>query len=194
MLDAALRNARIAESRASARLRELPARFALATLHRAENTDEPARLLAILEGLERVASSICPVLLPAHPRTSKILAGAGWTPRAVKIIEPVSYFDMLLLERAAELILTDSGGVQKEAYFFETPCVTFREETEWVETLQNGCNRLAPAAAAAIVEAAAEARSAGPWLPLYGEGDAAVKICRRLLDQPRAVPGRGRIA
>lgn len=182
MLDAVLEFARVAESQPHEGLEELPERFALATLHRAENTDNMSRLLAILEGLERVAGSIAPVILPLHPRTRKVLQEAAWTPRAVTIIKPVPYLAMLLLEQRASFILTDSGGVQKEAYFFQKPAITLREETEWVETLENGCNRLTPADPAEIVNAALASSQAGPWKPLYGNGDAAVKICRSLLD------------
>jgi UDP-GlcNAc3NAcA epimerase len=158
----------------------LPGEFALATIHRAENTDDAARLQAILAALEEIAKSICPVVLPLHPRTRKVLDAAGWHPRAVTVTPPLSYFEMLLLEGRARLILTDSGGVQKEAYFAHVPCVTLRDETEWVETLENRCNVLAGAHTARIVEAAMKTSEAGPWTAVYGDGDAGEKMLRAL--------------
>jgi UDP-GlcNAc3NAcA epimerase len=156
-------------------------KFALATVHRAENTDDPQRLLAIMEGLERVAGEICPVVFPVHPRTRKCLANAGFGPRNLKLVAPLGYLEMALLESRAEFILTDSGGVQKEAYFLEVPCITLREETEWVETLANGCNVLAGADAQRIVDAARRARAAGPWTAAYGTGRAAGAILDALV-------------
>jgi UDP-GlcNAc3NAcA epimerase len=154
--------------------------FALATIHRAENTDDPRRLQNIVAAPETIAESICPVVLPLHPRTQKVLDASGWTARAITVTAPLSYFEMLLLEGRAKLILTDSGGVQKEAYFAEAPCVTLRDETEWVETLENGCNVLAGADADRIVGAARDASSAGPWTALYGDGSAGDKIIAAL--------------
>src|SRR5579872_4185122 len=90
-----------------------PRQFALATVHRAENTDDPGRLRNIFAALERIAESVCPVVLPLHPRTRKSLSAAGWTPRAIHVIPPCSYLEMILLESRARFILTDSGGVQK---------------------------------------------------------------------------------
>jgi UDP-GlcNAc3NAcA epimerase len=145
--------------------------FALATVHRAENTDDPARLENIMLALEEIARLQCPVVWPVHPRTRKRLADAGMTLNNVTAIDPVSYVDMLLLESRARVILTDSGGVQKEAYFFHAPCVTLREETEWQETLEHGCNVIAGADRATIVEAA-KADRLGPWTAHYGDGHA----------------------
>jgi len=112
-----------------------PGAFALATVHRAENTDHPDRLREILNALDFIARTVCPVLWPLHPRTGKRLSEMRWSARSVTIIPPVSYLEMLLLEARARFILTDSGGVQKEAYFLEVPCITLRDETEWQETL-----------------------------------------------------------
>ncbi|MCC6293402.1 MAG: UDP-N-acetylglucosamine 2-epimerase (non-hydrolyzing) [Bryobacterales bacterium] len=144
--------------------------FALATVHRAENTDHPERLTAILDALEEVSQTVAPVLLPLHPRTRQRIDALGWRPRGVQLLGPVPYLDMLSLEASAQLILTDSGGVQKEAYFARRPCVTLRDETEWVETLHDGCNVLAGASPAAIAAAAAAWKQAGPWTDLYGDG------------------------
>jgi len=154
--------------------------FVLATVHRAENTDDPARLRAIVSALETIARTICPVVWPVHPRTKKKLAETGSVLEAVAAIEPVSYFEMLLLEGRARFILTDSGGVQKEAYFFRVPCITLRDETEWVETLAKNCNVLAGAGEERIVEAARIADQAGPWTAAYGSGDAADRILTAL--------------
>ncbi len=112
-------------------------RFVLATLHRAENTDGPDRLRAIVGALARAGE---PVVLPLHPRTRKAMTAAGVDTGAIRVIDPVGYLDMVRLESAARLIVTDSGGVQKEAYWLGVPCVTVRDETEWVETVQNGWN------------------------------------------------------
>jgi UDP-GlcNAc3NAcA epimerase len=156
-----------------------PGEFALATVHRAENTDDPTRLRAILGALERISLEICPVVFPLHPRTAKA-APAGWSPGRVHALPPLGYLDMLLLESRARFILTDSGGVQKEAYFMRTPCITLRDETEWVETLENRCNVLAGADEERILAAAWNAGGAGPWTNAYGDGRAGEHILRSL--------------
>jgi UDP-GlcNAc3NAcA epimerase len=118
--------------------------YVLATIHRAENTDASTRLQAIMAGLGRVAEEV-PVVCPLHPRTRAILEREGIPYQALKgvrFIDPVGYLDMIMLESAARMIVTDSGGVQKEAYWFGVPCATCREETEWVETVQTGWNVL----------------------------------------------------
>ena len=163
--------------------------FALATVHRAENTDDPERLRAVAGALDEIARTICPVVWPVHPRTKKRLSDLGCSTGAVAMIEPVSYFDMLLLEGRARLVLTDSGGVQKEAYFFRVPCITLRDETEWVETLENRCNVLAGSCGASILEAARNIGAAGPWKAAYGDGAAGMAIVEAL---EREVGGRAR--
>jgi UDP-GlcNAc3NAcA epimerase len=117
--------------------------YYLATLHRAENTDDLRRLTSILKALKELGKD-APVVFPLHPRTKKMMEVYDLfkNNRWIKFIEPVSYFDMLILEKKAKAILTDSGGVQKEAYWFKVPCLTLREETEWVETIRSGWNRL----------------------------------------------------
>jgi UDP-GlcNAc3NAcA epimerase len=157
--------------------------FALATIHRAENTDDPKRLAAIVGGLIEVAKEL-PIVLPLHPRTKGALAKTGALtsiPSGLKLIDPVGYLDMVLLEMNARVIVTDSGGVQKEAFFHHVPCVTLRDETEWVELVEAGWNRLAPPTSAAAVAAAVRASLESPpdasRAPrLYGDGDAAEKI------------------
>jgi UDP-GlcNAc3NAcA epimerase len=162
-----------------------PRQFALATVHRAENTDDPVRLAAILEALEEVSTTLCPVVLPLHPRTRVRLQQLGWEPRRLKLIEPLSYLQMLLLESRARIVITDSGGVQKEAYFMRVPCITLRAETEWTETLANGCNQLAGTDRAAILAAVRQTESSGPWNTPYGDGHAAEKIVETLRERAR---------
>jgi UDP-N-acetylglucosamine 2-epimerase len=158
--------------------------FYLATIHRAENTDDPARLRGIIDGLGRLNRRI---VLPLHPRTRKTLgAGLAALGGQVRVIDPVPYLDMLMLEAGARIILTDSGGVQKEAYWFAVPCVTLRDQTEWVELVECGCNRLAGADPDAAVAAVEAFESAGAALPadrpgnLYGDGKSAEKIVELL--------------
>ena len=117
--------------------------YYLVTLHRAENTDNPKRLKSILRALNEIGKDV-PIILPLHPRTKKMMKVYhlfSGTQR-IKLIDPVSYLDMLTLEKNAKTILTDSGGVQKEAYWFGVPCFTLRKETEWVETIHSGWNIL----------------------------------------------------
>lgn len=128
-----------------------PSSYILATIHRAENTDEPSRLAEIFSGLSH---SSRPIVLPIHPRLRHRLERFELTvPENVMTIPPVGYVDMVMLELSASLIVTDSGGVQKEAYFHKVPCLTRRDETEWVETMQSGWNRLVPADSVKIAEA-----------------------------------------
>lgn len=120
--------------------------FILTTIHRAENTDDIQRLAAIMQALKMIAEDI-QVVLPLHPRTRKILLQHQLLDNpnpSLAIIEPVSFTDMVMLEKHAALIATDSGGVQKEAYFYQVPCVTLRDETEWVELVELGWNRIVP--------------------------------------------------
>ncbi len=181
MLDASLEYRRIAESRGG-RLAETwnAGAFALATVHRAENTDDPNRLRDIVAALEAIAKDVCPVVWPIHPRTRKCLKEWGLEINGVTCIDPVSYLDMLLLEGRARFILTDSGGVQKEAYFLKVPCITLRDETEWVETLANHCNTVAGPHLSSILQAAAKITSAGPWAVNYGGGEAGKTILNAL--------------
>ncbi len=148
MYDAVLFYANIAE-RTSNILKSLEIsrnEYVLATVHRAENTECIERLEAILGGLAMIARSV-PVVFPLHPRTKQVLAckqNLREMSRILQVIDPVGYLDMLMLERNARVIATDSGGVQKEAFFHRVPCVTLREETEWGELVQFGCNQLVP--------------------------------------------------
>lgn len=151
--------------------------YVLSTIHRAENTDHMERLLAIIEGLDLVAETL-PVVLPLHPRTRAVLERARRGPSRIKVIPPVGYLDMVRLEAGAAVIATDSGGVQKEAYFQGVPCVTLRDETEWIELVDSGWNRLvSPRSAEVVATAILEARGqTGQNVSPYGDGDAATKI------------------
>lgn len=169
-----------AESRLLDDLGLSPGEYILATLHRAENTESSAQVQALFEGLAR-ASRHLPVVLPVHPRVRALLGVALGDTAGLRVIEPVGYLDMLALEGAARLVVTDSGGVQKEAFFQRVPCLTLRRETEWTELVEAGWNHLvAPESAAIVAEAIAEAlarpRPAEPPSPLYGGGAAATTV------------------
>jgi UDP-GlcNAc3NAcA epimerase len=158
--------------------------YVLATVHRAENTDHPQRLDAIVDGFATVTGRL-PVVWPMHPRTRQILQRDGrlaaLTGR-LHAIDPVGYLDMVLLERQAAAIATDSGGVQKEAFFHRVPCITLRDETEWVELVRAGWNRLAPPTSAQAVSDAVLAAigTTGQDVTPYGSGRAAEAIVERL--------------
>lgn len=157
-----------------------PGEYMLATVHRAYNTDEPAILRRLLLALDTIGE---PVIFPLHPRTRARLKahGNGGTPSHVRLVDPVGYLDMLALEQSAKVILTDSGGVQKEAFFFEVPCVTLRPETEWIETVSSGWNVLAGSDPQAIVRAARSAAKPGTPPPqTFGDGRAAERIAALL--------------
>jgi UDP-GlcNAc3NAcA epimerase len=155
--------------------------FVLGTIHRAENTDELVRLRGIIEAFNEIGKSMR-VILPLHPRTLKILATNRIVPE-FEVIEPVGYFDMLELLRHTRLVITDSGGLQKEAYFFARPCVTLRDETEWVELIEMGCNVLAGSDKEKILQSFRTMLSVAPEfnVDLYGNGEASMKIVRELL-------------
>jgi UDP-GlcNAc3NAcA epimerase len=157
-----------------------PGSYLLATVHRAYNTDDPIVLRRLLHALEAIGET---VLLPIHPRTRARLAASGGVPtlQHVRLLDPVGYLDMLALEQQARVILTDSGGVQKEAFFFEVPCVTLRPETEWVETVESGWNVLVGSDADAIVAAARSAARPSSKPPqVFGDGTAAQRIAALL--------------
>lgn len=182
MYDAALQFAGIAAQRGDllSRLGVEPKRYVLTTIHRAENTDDPARLANIVSALETVAATL-PVVLPLHPRTQTRMKAAGLAFEKVQTVPPVGYLDMVALESQAALIATDSGGVQKEAFFYHVPCVTLRDETEWVELIELGWNRLASPARgdlAQIINAALGTH--GLDAQPYGNGKAAETIAEIL--------------
>ena len=147
--------------------------YLLATVHRSENTDDLARLSQILNAFNALDE---PVVFPVHPRARKMITCAGLRLAGhVQLIDPIGYLDMVALAGAARLVLTDSGGLQKEAYWLGVPCVTLRDETEWVETVEAGWNRLVGSDSEKIVEAAHFFAPSGPRPVVYGDGLAAVK-------------------
>ena len=158
--------------------------YYLATLHRAENTDDPKVLKSILKALNEIGRNTS-IILPLHPRTKKVIkAHPPFSKfKNIKFIEPVSYLDMLRLEKNAKAILTDSGGVQKEAYWLKVPCFTLRDETEWVETVKSGWNELVGTGTKGIVERVSHLRmekSSGKKMGIFGDGKASEKIIQIL--------------
>ena len=148
--------------------------YALATIHRAANTDDPERLSAIIEAFRGIHSTI---LLPLHPRTKKVIGNLNLPiPSNIQVIEPVGYLDMLLLEHHASCILTDSGGIQKEAYWLGVRCITLREETEWKETVEQGWNQVAGTDVQNIIRLFNDWHPEGDRPPVYGDGHTAEKI------------------
>lgn len=159
--------------------------FVLATIHRAENTDDLSRLKIILEAFKKISEKM-PIVWPIHPRTRKILEQDGLKDLLgdrVLLIDPVGYLDMVMLEQSAALITTDSGGVQKEAFFYRVPCVTLRDETEWVELVDAGWNRLvSPTDVNLLVDVALKAvGTQGADITPYGDGKASERIVQALV-------------
>lgn len=155
-----------------------PQGYVLVTVHRAANTDNPVVMGNIANALNKLEM---PVIFPVHPRTRACLERCDivWR-KHIRLIEPVGYIDMLALEKAAYRILTDSGGVQKEAFLLGVPCVTLREETEWPETVQAGWNVLVGSCYQAIIEAVGRSMPKPAQQNPFGEGDAALRITRSL--------------
>jgi len=158
--------------------------YILCTIHRAENTDDPERLQNIVEALNEINKKI-PVLVPLHPRTNKIIDQLQLNV-AFKTIEPVGYLDMIQLIINARLVMTDSGGLQKEAFFFRKNCVTLRDETEWIELIEHGVNVLAGSDKDRIVAAATSQlnRDSNFDIDLYGQGKASEIIVNEILNYP----------
>ncbi len=180
MLDANLANRPLARKKSTV-LSDFglaPASYSLVTVHRAANTDDPARLTNIVRALSRVGET---VVFPVHPRTRGALAKLDEQfGDNVRLIEPVGYYDMMVLEENARLIATDSGGVQREAYFMQKPCLTLRDETEWTETVTAGWNKLVGVDVELIVH---EWNSFAPppaQPPIFGDGTAGEKIAEIL--------------
>ncbi|MHB8073894.1 non-hydrolyzing UDP-N-acetylglucosamine 2-epimerase [Desulfosporosinus fructosivorans] len=153
--------------------------FILCTIHRAENTDDPTRLTQILKAVSQIS---LPVVLPLHPRTRKIVQELGLNSllEQVKVIEPVGYLDMITLEAHALKLVTDSGGVQKEAYFAGVPCITMRDETEWVETVEVGWNRLTGSDEGKILDAVESFTPPDDRPSIFGDGHAAEQFVTAL--------------
>ncbi|MCX6056724.1 MAG: UDP-N-acetylglucosamine 2-epimerase, partial [Chloroflexi bacterium] len=181
MYDALLYNLEVAREKSliQKRLNLKKGEYALATVHRAANTDDRERMRSILSALGQLSSR---VIFPVHPRTRKMMQ--EWEISAssnVTMIEPVGHFDMLALQENANCILTDSGGVQKEAYLLGVRCITLREETEWVETVASGWNRLAGVDEKTIIDLFETWFPLGERASLYGDGHSAKQICDILL-------------
>ena len=144
--------------------------YYLATIHRAENTDDPIRLHSILKALRQLDKA---VIIPLHPRTKNKIKEFNLTHAAsspnIKLVDPLNYFDMLVLATNASAILTDSGGLQKEAYMLKTPCITLRDETEWIETVNTGWNHLTGADTQAILDAIKNLKTPKEYPLLFGE-------------------------
>lgn len=187
MYDAALSFGQVAEKTSTiiSSLQLTPKRFYLCTIHRAENTDDQERLTGIIQALTEIATPDFPVILPLHPRTKIYLEKYGLNlclaaNPAIKQIAPLNYIDMVMLEKQAAVILTDSGGIQKEAYFHRTPCITLRTETEWIETVSAGWNQLAGYQTQDILSALQQ-ESSKSNINEYGDGHAANKIIELLI-------------
>jgi len=157
--------------------------FILCTIHRAENTDDENRLRSIFEALNEIAKEK-QIILPLHPRTKKILENLKLNIQNLTLIDPVGYLEMVWLIDNCDLVMTDSGGLQKEAYFFEKQCITLRDETEWVELVECGANSLVGADKDKIIESYenhSKFNTENSKLDLYGGGKASENIIRELL-------------
>jgi UDP-GlcNAc3NAcA epimerase len=156
--------------------------YALCTIHRAENTDDPNRLESIFQALREI-SKIMPIILPLHPRTKKIVSQSSFADliSTLEVVDPLSYIETQRLEMGAKLILTDSGGMQKEAFFHEVPCITLRDETEWVETVHSGWNQVVGASSKKIIECFETIQAQEGKFEFYGDGNAASKIVGHLI-------------
>ena len=152
--------------------------FILSTIHRAENTDDPAKLKEIIKAINELHSSIAPVIMPLHPRTRLAIENLVDCTLIAHVIEPVGYLEMLALLDKSALVLTDSGGVQKEAYFFKKPCVTVRDQTEWVELVEINANELVQTYSEQIVSAVERGllKKIIDDPSIYGGGQASRKI------------------
>ncbi len=189
MYDVALHMGAAAKSDVAKRLGLSGRDYIVVTIHRADNTDDPDRLGAIVGGLAGIGGSIR-VVLPLHPRTRERLGEHGLAlPQNVTATEPLGYRDMTALVVGAKLVATDSGGLQKEAFFHGVPCVTLRDETEWVELIALGWNRLLPPTDATAVASGLRAALAAPppvrpEVSPYGDGHSADRIVERLMASP----------
>lgn len=183
MYDAVLYNMALAEEKHALEDYNLKSgAYVLGTIHRADNTDNKDRLEAILKAFATLEEK---VYLPLHPRTKSKIDSFGLNPileqvMNIEIVEPISYLEMLLLEKHAKAIVTDSGGVQKEAYFAKVPCITLRDQTEWVETIETGWNQLVNPLEVDLAEKLRGLQVGEPIDDLYGDGQAAKKIVSAL--------------
>jgi UDP-GlcNAc3NAcA epimerase len=188
MYDVALQFAKKAKAKSAilSKLMLKPKEFILVTVHRAENTDDKLRLVSILSALD-VLSQDSVIVFPMHPRTKKMVGSFGLNHLLanIKVIDPAGFLDMISLESSAKLIMTDSGGVQKEAYFHKVPCVTLRDETEWVETVEAGWNVVIgdrePEGIASLANQMSERSRDRKLIPDYGDGNSAKSIVASLV-------------
>ena len=179
------KKAKAIEQRTLEKLDIRPKSYYLTTVHRAENTDDGQRLSDIAGAINEIATADCPVILPLHPRTVACVEKYGLEfDSNVNIIQPVSYLEMVVLESNARIILTDSGGVQKEACWLGVPCITLRDETEWVETVESGWNTLTGADKDRIIKAVVRTGKLPVVNPrlIYGNGDAAERMAGILVN------------
>ena len=183
MYDALLHNLSLARQRSQV-LTQLGLKkgdYALATVHRAANTDDPQRLLSLLDAFRSLPTRI---VFPVHPRTRGLIERLGWKPAPnILLLEPLGYFDILIMQENANCILTDSGGMQKESYLLGVRCITLREETEWVETVSAGWNKLVGVDKSAILDAFTSWHPSSGQLPLYGDGHSSEKIREILVEK-----------
>jgi UDP-GlcNAc3NAcA epimerase len=167
------------KNKAQAIKTKIPNEFILCTIHRAENTDDIQRLERICSELNKIGGQI-PVVFPIHPRTLKMMTATQSDLSHLILLEPVSYLEMVWLLDHCKLVITDSGGLQKEAYFFEKPCVTVRNETEWVELVEQGVNCLTAPEDMGQAVAQMMNKSIASGANLYGDGQAGLKVVERL--------------
>ena len=178
MLDAAI----YYKERARKPQLDLPGKFILATIHRAENTNSAVRLKSIFDGFEKIGKEV-PIIIPLHPRTRKRIQTLDLKASdSIKIIDPVGYLEMVYLLENCMLVMTDSGGLQKEAFFFKKPCITMRDETEWVELVEHGFNSLTGAETQKIVHVYRKVAQATYdfQVELYGDGKTGERIVKIL--------------
>lgn len=182
MLDAARYYEKSLDDRPS-NLRLPDEKYILATLHREENVSDPVRLKALIDALNAVHESVAPVVMPIHPGSARRIASGNLSVK-FKMIDPVGYFDMIRLIKRSRMVVTDSGGLQKEAFFFGKYCVTMRDETEWIELVENNVNYLVGANTERLIDAVRSvgARTFPQGLGLYGDGRAGEKIVDRICE------------
>ena len=158
-----------------------PKEYLLATIHRAENTDDTNKIQEILSAFESIERTI---IFPVHPRTRKLLETTKYHPaKNVKLIDPLGYFEIITLEKNAQMILTDSGGIQKEAYWLKVPCITLRDETEWVETVESGWNVVVGANKENIIETANSYKVPEEYPALYGDGNTSLYCVNKIFEE-----------
>ncbi len=184
MMDVLAQSTPLADQRSTilSDLHIAPRTYSLLTIHRAENTDSKERLQSLLNALIRTGNKM---IFPVHPRTEKQIKKYGMMTKikksSIHMINPVGYLDMIQLEQQAQHIITDSGGIQKEAYFLKVPCITLRTETEWVETVNSGWNTLVDASADALRQALYKRTPRRRQYPYYGSGNAATLILKHVV-------------